>query len=71
MHQDDRGRSHGQTPLGRHPPLVRQQDRQRIDRGHHSLVQAAKAKNRGYHSTRNLKPMVGLLAGKLDLRLPA
>ena len=36
-----------------------------------SLVQAAKAKARGYRSTRNLKAMVYLLAGKLDLRLPA
>jgi Transposase len=39
--------------------------------GINSLVQAAKAKTRGYHSTRNLKAMVDLLAGKLDLRLPA
>ena len=36
-----------------------------------SLVQAAKAKARGYRSIRNLKAMVYLLAGKLDLRLPA
>ena len=39
--------------------------------GINSLVQAAKAKARGYRSTRNLKAMVYLLAGKLDLRLPA
>jgi transposase len=38
--------------------------------GINSLVQAAKAKARGYRSTRNLKAMVYLLAGKLDLRLP-
>ena len=31
---DDRGRAHRQAPLGRHPALVRQQDRQRPDRGH-------------------------------------
>jgi transposase len=36
-----------------------------------SLVQAAKAKARGYRSSRNLKAMVYLLAGKLDLNLPA
>src|SRR5271157_2413047 len=39
--------------------------------GINSLVQAAEAKARGYRSTRNLKAMVYLLAGKLDLRLPA
>ena len=39
--------------------------------GINSLVQAAKAKARGYRSTRNLKAIVYLLAGKLDLRLPA
>jgi transposase len=39
--------------------------------GSNSLVQAAKAKARGYRSTMNLKAMVYLLAGKLDLRLPA
>jgi transposase len=36
-----------------------------------SLVQAAKAKARGYRSVRNLKAMVYMLAGQLDLRLPA
>ncbi len=39
--------------------------------GINSLIQAAKAKARGYRSTRNLKAMVYLLAGKLDLGLPA
>jgi len=39
--------------------------------GINSLVQAAKAKSRGYRSTRNLKAMVYLIAGKLYLRLPA
>jgi transposase len=39
--------------------------------GVNSLVQAAKAKARGYRTTRNLEAMVYLLAGKLDLRLPA
>ena len=39
--------------------------------GINSLVQAAKAKARGYRSIRNLKAMVYLLAGKLDLQLPA
>jgi transposase len=36
-----------------------------------SLVPAAKAKARGYRSIRNLKARVYLVAGKLDLRLPA
>jgi transposase len=39
--------------------------------GINSLVQAAKSKARGYRSIRNLKAMVYLLAGKLDLQLPA
>ena len=39
--------------------------------GINSLVQAAKAKARGYRSTRNLKAMIYLVAGELDLRLPA
>jgi transposase len=39
--------------------------------GINSLVQAAKAKARGYRSMRNLTAMVYILAGKLDLRLPA
>jgi transposase len=38
--------------------------------GINSLVQAAKAKARGYLSTRNLKAITYLIAGKLDLRLP-
>jgi transposase len=38
--------------------------------GINSLVQAAKAKARGYRSTRNLVAIVYLLAGKLDLALP-
>nr|WP_294505962.1 transposase [uncultured Rhodopila sp.] len=39
--------------------------------GINSLVQAAKAKARGYRSIRNLKAIVYLVAGKLDLKLPA
>ena len=34
------------------------------------LVQAAKDKARGYRSTRTLKAMAYLIAGKLDLKLP-
>jgi transposase len=34
-------------------------------------VQAAKAKARGYRSIRNIKAIVYLLTGKLDLKLPA
>jgi transposase len=39
--------------------------------GINSLVQAAKAKARGYRSLRNLKAIVYLVAGKLELQLPA
>ena len=39
--------------------------------GLNSLVQAAKAKARGYRTTRNLKAIIYLLAGKLDMQLPA
>jgi transposase len=35
-----------------------------------SLVQAAKAKARGYRSTRNLTAMIYLIAGKLNMALP-
>jgi transposase len=35
-----------------------------------SLVQAAKAKARGYRSTRNLKAIIYLIAGKLEIQLP-
>ena len=38
--------------------------------GINSLVQAAKAKARGYRSKRNLKAVTYLIAGKLDLKLP-
>jgi transposase len=38
--------------------------------GINSLVQAAKAKARGYRTTRNLKAVTYLMAGKLDLKLP-
>ena len=38
--------------------------------GINSLVQAAKAKARGYRSTRTLKNITYLIAGKFDLRLP-
>jgi transposase len=38
--------------------------------GINSLVQAAKAKARGYRSIRNLRAIVYLIAGKLDLQLP-
>ena len=38
--------------------------------GINSLVQAAKAKARGYRSLRNLKAVTYLIAGKLDLKLP-
>jgi transposase len=38
--------------------------------GINSLVQAAKAKARGYRSTRTLKAITYLVAGKLDLSLP-
>jgi transposase len=41
-----------------------------IIEGINSLVQAAKAKARGYRSLRNLAAITYLIAGKIDLRLP-
>jgi transposase len=38
--------------------------------GLNSLVQAAKAKPRGYRSTHNLKAIIYLIAGRLELKLP-
>lgn len=38
--------------------------------GINSLIQAAKAKARGYRSIRNLQAIIYLIAGKLDMRLP-
>jgi hypothetical protein len=38
--------------------------------GINHLIQAAKAKTRGYRSFRNRQAMVYLLTGKLDLELP-
>lgn len=38
--------------------------------GINSLIQAAKAKARGYRTTRNLITMAYLIAGKLSLQLP-
>jgi len=38
--------------------------------GINSLIQAAKAKARGFRSTRNLITVVYLIAGKLDMKLP-
>jgi transposase len=38
--------------------------------GINSLVQAAKAKARGYRSSRNLKAIIYLVAGKLKISLP-
>ncbi len=39
--------------------------------GINSLVRAAKAKARGYRSTRNLQAVIYLLADKRDIGLPA
>ncbi len=39
-------------------------------KGINSLIQAAKAKARGYRNSETLKAMTYLIAGKLDLRLP-
>ena len=38
--------------------------------GLNSLIQAAKARARGYRSTNNLITMIYIIAGKLDFRLP-
>ena len=68
---DDRGRAPDQAPLAR--CTLRWFDSKIANgliEGINSLVQAAKAKARGYRSTRNLKAMVYLLAGKLNLRTP-
>ena len=66
----DRRRQDHQAPLGWHPALARHQIANGILEGINSLVQAAKAKARGYRSTRNLKAIIYLIAGKLELRLP-
>ena len=42
-----------------------------IIEGINSLVQAAKAKARGYRSLRNLVAITYLIAGKIDLKLVA
>jgi transposase len=38
--------------------------------GINSLVQAAKARARGYRTTKNLITMIYMIAGKLDFSLP-
>lgn len=38
--------------------------------GINSLMQAAKAKARGYRTLRNLKAIAYLIAGKIDLKIP-
>jgi transposase len=38
--------------------------------GINSLIQAAKAKARGYRTIRNLTAMIYLIGGKLDFKLP-
>ena len=39
--------------------------------GINSLIQSAKAKARGFRTTRYLTTMIYLIAGRLDLKLPA
>jgi hypothetical protein len=56
--------------LRRHSEVVRIQDCHCLIEGINSLVQAAKAKARGYRSTRNLKAITHLIAAKLELKLP-
>jgi hypothetical protein len=63
-------RPYRQAPLGRHLCWFDGKIANGLIEGTNSLVQAAKAKARGYRSIRNLKTMVYLLAAKLDLRLP-
>jgi hypothetical protein len=65
---DDRSSAHGQTPLEWHTPLVPQPHRQWHHRSINRLVQAAKAKARGYRSLPNL--IIYLIAGKLELASP-
>lgn len=38
--------------------------------GINSLIQAAKARTRGYRTVKNLTTMIYLIGGKLELRLP-
>lgn len=38
--------------------------------GINSLIQAAKARARGYRTVKNLTTMIYLIGGKLELRLP-
>src|SRR5208337_4830406 len=70
---NDRGRTHGQAPLGRHPALVRQQDRQRADRGHQQpgpgrqgqsarLPVDAKSQGNGLSARRQARPQTARLA---------
>ena len=69
---------HGKAPR-RHPRLLAQPSSawtfdSRISNGLiegiNSLVQAAKAKARGYRNRETLKAVTYMVAGKLDLKLP-
>jgi Transposase len=62
---------HRQTPLGRIREWFESKIANGLIEGLNSVVQAAKAKARGYRSTRNLKAIIYLLVGKLDMQLSA
>ena len=73
------GGPHHRAPSQRHPRILAQPSfawtfdshiANGLIEGINSLVQAAKAKARGYRTTRTLKAITYLIAGKLDLRLP-
>ena len=68
---DHRRRPHRQTSLRRHSTLFHSKIANGLIEGINSLVQAAKAKARGYRSIRNLTAIVYLVAGKLDLSSPS
>lgn len=56
--------------MGRTAPLVYLYITTGILEGINGLVQAAKARSRGYRTTRNLITMIYLIAGKLRYDLP-
>ena len=67
---DEAGRRHHDAPPRRNLAWFHSRIANGLIEGINSLVQAAKAKARGYRSLRNLKAITYLIAGKLDLKLP-
>ena len=65
-HTYGRSRKDDQTPLGPNHKLEGQPDKHGILEGLNSIVQAAKARARGYRTFKNFKTIVYLTTGKLD-----